>query len=409
MKKGFLSQYFEGIAIKRLSLVEVDTQRSNQHEFNGSKPLRNLLGNARLNDFPVTFVWLGGENEGISEDGHVTWYNARERNPSRSAEWRLYFKSNPVMDWAEEGDLLIVAKRPNEQIYLIIVKADSTLENQLLWLFGVSSEISFNFNFQPIEDGHDPKVDFAVRYILEEMGIEIQDPDSVLLDNLVEPYIDKGFPSTKEFSTLARESVKEICPIEQPDLTLVRWMEQEEKLFKRLERYIVQEKLKQGFNYSGKTDVEDFIKFSLSVHNRRKSRVGYALENHLQEIFMLNKIKHSRGKVTENKSKPDFLFPNINYYHDPEFTVNNLTMLGVKSTCKDRWRQVLSEANRIETKHLFTLEPGISENQTEEMQSSNLRLILPQPLHETYSSAQQTWLMNLDEFVCLVRERQESY
>jgi hypothetical protein len=408
MKKGFLSQYFEGIAIKRLSSVEVDVHKSNQHEFNGSKPLRNLFGNMRLNDYPVTFVWLGDENEGISEEGYVTWYDAREKHPSRT-EWRLYFKSNPVMDWAQEGDLLIVARRPNNQVYMIVVKADTTFENQLLWLFGVHDEISFNFNFQAIEDEHDPKVDFAVRYILEEMGIEIQEPDSVFLDTLIEPYIDKGFPSTKEFSTLARKSINDNCPIEQPDLTLVKWMEQEEKLFKRLERYIVNDKLKQGFYNSGETDVEDFIKFSLSVHNRRKARVGYALENHLQEIFNSNDIKHSRGKVTENKAKPDFLFPEISYYKDPEFPVNNLTMLGVKSTCKDRWRQVLSEASRIKIKHLFTLEPGISDNQTTEMQSSNLRLVLPQSLHETYSLSQQSWLMDLETFIHLVRERQIGY
>lgn len=406
MKKGFLSQYFGAIAIKRLSTVEVDIHRSNQHEFNGSKPLKYLFGSSRLNDYPVTFIWLGGENEGITEVGTVTWYDSRERHPSRS-EWRLYFKSNPVMDWAQEGDLLIVARRANEQVYMIVVKADSTFENQLLWLFGVNEEVGFNFNFQSIEDEHDPKVDFAVRYILEELGIEIQEPDTFILDTLIEPYIEIGFPSTQEFSTLARNSVGDCSPIEYPDLTLIKWIEQEEKLFKRLERYIVQDKIAQGFNISGATDVEGFIKFSLSVHNRRKSRVGYALENHLQEIFNQNKVNHSRGEVTENNSKPDFLFPNITQYKDLLFPESNLTMLGVKSTCKDRWRQVLSEAARVKTKHLFTLEPGISENQTSEMQSSNLRLVLPQPLHETYSSLQQTWLMDLGEFINLVKERQK--
>jgi hypothetical protein len=405
MKKGFLSQYFEGIAIKRLSAVEVNLERSNQHEFNGSKPLQNSLGTERLNNYPVTFVWLGDENEAISENGRVTWYDAREKQPKRR-EWRLYFKSNPVMDWAEEGDLLIVAKRSNGQIYMIVVKADSTFENQLLWLFGVTNEISFQFDFQSVDDGHDPKVDFAVRYILEEMGIEVQEPDSILLDTLIEPYIHTGFPSTKEFSILARKSVKDGCPVERPDVTLIMWMEQEEKLFKRLERYMVQDKLKEGFYNSGMTDVDDFIKFSLTVHNRRKSRVGYALENHLQEIFTQNNIKHSRGKVTENNSKPDFLFPGVSYYKNPEFPENNLTMLGAKSTCKDRWRQVLSETDRIKIKHLLTLEPGISENQTKEMQANRLRLILPQPLHETYSLSQQTWLMNLEGFITIVKERQ---
>jgi hypothetical protein len=407
MKKGFLSQYFEGVAIKRLSAVEVDSQRSNQHEFNGSRPLINLLGIERLNDYPVTFVWLGGENEGISEQGYVTWYDAREKHITRT-EWRLYFKSNPVMDWAQIGDLLIIAKRPDENLYMIVVQADTTLENQLLWLFGVN-DIGYNFNFHPIEYGHDPKIDFATRYILEEMGIEIDETDSALLDEILEPYFNKGFPTTKVFSALARNHTKETCALENPDLTLIKWMEQEEKLFKRLERYIVNIKLEEGFSQIGTTDVEGFIQFSLSVHNRRKARVGYALENHLEELFKQNNIKNSRGKVSEYKSKPDFIFPSIEYYRDPKFPISNLTMLGVKSTCKDRWRQVLSEAARINVKHLLTLEPGISENQTNEMQQSNLKLILPESLHPTYNSSQRSTLMNLATFIHLVKERQNGY
>lgn len=35
-------------------------------------------------------------------------------------------------------------------------------------------------------------------------------------------------------------------------------------------------------------------------------------------------------------------------------------MLGAKTTIKERWRQVLEEANRIERKHLITLEPAVS-------------------------------------------------
>ena len=42
-------------------------------------------------------------------------------------------------------------------------------------------------------------------------------------------------------------------------------------------------------------------------------------------------------------------------------------MLGAKSTCKDRWRQVLAEDEKISRKHLLTLEPGISEPQTHQM------------------------------------------
>lgn len=81
-------------------------------------------------------------------------------------------------------------------------------------------------------------------------------------------------------------------------------------------------------------------------------------------------------------------------------------MLGSKSSCKDRWRQVLSEANKIMNKHLFTLEPGISQNQTDEMQDKKLQLVLPKNLHDTYLESQKGWLMSLCEFITLVQERQ---
>ena len=81
-------------------------------------------------------------------------------------------------------------------------------------------------------------------------------------------------------------------------------------------------------------------------------------------------------------------------------------MLGVKSTCKDRWRQVVGEADRIEQKHLLTLEAAISTAQTDEMRSRKLQLVLPKAMHSTYTPEQQAWLMNVSGFVDLVRKRQ---
>lgn len=78
-------------------------------------------------------------------------------------------------------------------------------------------------------------------------------------------------------------------------------------------------------------------------------------------------------------------------------------MLGVKSTCKDRWRQILTEANRIPLKHLITLEPSISENQTDEMLRENVRLIIPMPLHDTYSQLQRKNIINIREFISYIK------
>lgn len=155
-------------------------------------------------------------------------------------------------------------------------------------------------------------------------------------------------------------------------------------------------------------DVDGFLSFSLSVQNRRKSRVGLALENHLELLFTECGIQYKRTAVTENKAKPDFIFPSVAAYHDPAFDALRLTMLGVKSTCKDRWRQVLAEADRIDHKHLLTLETSISRHQTDEMQAKNLQLVLPRGLHGTYTPEQQAWLMDVASFTALVRERQDA-
>ncbi len=74
-------------------------------------------------------------------------------------------------------------------------------------------------------------------------------------------------------------------------------------------------------------------------------------------------------------------------------------MLGAKSSCKERWRQVLAEADKIPRKHLLTLEPGISEPQTEQMEASNLQLVVPRGIQGSYTAAQQAWLWNLKHFI----------
>jgi hypothetical protein len=160
---------------------------------------------------------------------------------------------------------------------------------------------------------------------------------------------------------------------------------------------VINQRTKDGFPNS-----DDFIAFSLSVQNRRKSRAGHAFENHLIQIFTDLNIKFSHNKTTENKSRPDFIFPGIGEYHTPSFSEDILYMLAVKTSCKDRWRQVLTEAKRIKNKHLITLEPSISSAQTDEMFSHNLKLVIPTSIQVTYKPEQQKQLLTLGNFTELV-------
>ena len=406
MKKGYLSQYFEGVAVKRLSSVEINIDASNQHELNGVSKIKSLLGSDDKR-FDTKFLWIGGEDNCFSECGEVTWYDARRNHPTRS-EYRLYFKNNSVMFQASKGDLLFLAKTRNDELIIVIAPEHSTFENQLLWLFNVEDP-AFWLNYKTVDGKNDTELSFAVRYILEELEIEVELPDADRLDSIIEPYLETGFPSTAEFSRLARESVGQLDYINEPDVSIMKWLDEEEKLFKRLEKHIVYDRLKKGFYEDGVTDVEGFIQFSLSVQNRRKARAGRSIENHIEAMLKKHQVKYSRGAVTEHKSEPDFLFPGISYYNNESFPVSDLTMLGVKSTCKDRWRQVLAEARKIDEKHLFTIEPGISEHQTDEMAYNKLQLVIPKPLHETYKAAQCGWLMDFEFFLQLTKERQRKH
>lgn len=406
MKQGYLSDYFDSIAAKRLSAVEADPNRSHQHEFNGTKELKRVLGMGSGEQilFETKFIWLSEVNEGISTEGTVTWYDARLNHPTRS-EYRLYFPTNEVTEIAMQGDMLFIAKRTDGTLMIIITVANSTLENQLLWLFGLPLQLGLSFESKELEK-RDVEIDFIVRFIFDELGIEIEEPETDYLDHLLKKF-DGIFPKTIIFSEYARKTCPyEVNAVESPDETLMAWMSHEERLFRRLERHIVSKRIMDGFLEGGDTDVDGFIKFSLSIQNRRKSRVGYAFENHLEEIFGLNKILYSRGQKTENKSKPDFLFPSIQNYHDPRFPTKLLTMLGAKTTCKDRWRQVLPEAARIKNKHLITLEPGISESQTNEMIAHSLQLVVPEPIISTYNNRQVGWLINLNDFLQLLNSKQ---
>ncbi|MXY97370.1 MAG: type II restriction endonuclease, partial [Gemmatimonadetes bacterium] len=86
-------------------------------------------------------------------------------------------------------------------------------------------------------------------------------------------------------------------------------------------------------------------------------------------------------------------------YHDPTFDSSLLVMLGAKSSCKERWRQILSEADRIDVKHLCTLESGISVNQTNEMSDSKVCLVIPSAVHSTFENEQLHAIMTVEEFI----------
>lgn len=400
MKRGYLSEYFTGVASKVLSAVEADTATSNQHEYNGVAPLKNILGTAKQT-FSAQFIYLNdGDDEPVTDTGFLTWYDAREAHPTRT-EYRMYFPTTAVSVCAAAGDELFIGLRPDNTVLVIIAEGGSTICSQLRWLFGL--EESERFSVRANLDSEQDRLAFASRLVLEQLGITVEESEDTFLDALIQRF-GTQFPTTREFSAYARATLADVHQGDNPDIVLMKWMEREEILYRTFEKYLVSERLTQGFE----NDVDGFFRFSLSAQNRRKSRAGQALENHVEQLLIARNIRYDRTKVTENKSKPDFIFPSIEAYHDTAFNTELLTMLGVKSTCKDRWRQVLSEADRVTDKHLLTFEAAISINQTTEMKAHSLQLVVPEGIHGTYSDEQQKWLMNVTDFMEMLLFRQRA-
>ena len=111
-------------------------------------------------------------------------------------------------------------------------------------------------------------------------------------------------------------------------------------------------------------------------------------------------------EIGRGNKKPDFLFPSENAYHDMAFSVENLCTLAAKTTCKDRWRQILNEADRLrdENKYLCTMQQGISSAQMDEMQAEKVILVVPKPYIKSYPKDRQNRIWTLGQFVDYVKK-----
>jgi len=397
-----LSDFISAIAYKKLSAVETDRRVSNQHEFNGVTKLKNILGTPKKPYyFPARVIYFSDLDDDLTAaDTTLSWYDSRKGVSTRAAEYRLYYQKNPVTDLMSKGDFFVFLKTKLGEYAVIISKAGSTSENQIKLLFNIPGEIKERANLRILSDDRKQRLDFVRATILESIGIQPDITDPSYLDTILKTFNGK-WPDTKSFSLFSRKTLSDLDPIGKPDETLIKCYEQETILFKTLEKHFTGTKVSEGF-----VDVEDFISYSLTVQNRRKSRSGHALENHLEYLFQENEIKYSCREITERKSRPDFIFPGIKEYHDKSFNESLLVMLGVKTTCKERWRQILPEADRIDTKHLCTLEPAISKDQTDEMKSKKVILVIPEPIRFTYQLDQQHDVLNVARFIELIHGKQ---
>ena len=206
------------------------------------------------------------------------------------------------------------------------------------------------------------------------------------------------FPAASDIVALAIQSSPSARQ-QSPDRRLLTRRDCEYRIFRYVEESHVLPLVGEGFR-----SVDAFVATANAVSNRRKARSGASLELQTKAVFQEEHLQFSHDAVSERNKRPDFTFPSQECYQNPRWPEGRLRILGVKTTCKDRWRQVLDEAERVRTKHLLTLQEGVSESQFRQMRAAGLQLVVPQSLQRKYPREVRGGLVSLQTFIEQTRE-----
>ncbi len=312
-------------------------------------------------------------------DCTFTWYESKN-------ELRItgFGRGKSPLTAEYTGALFVMVKDTEEDYRGYLLNTDDDIE-QFLDAFGLTPAETN----RPIE--------------INRVNPEIREKQAI--DSFIDT-LNVDFPASAEMSRAARIIQYQVylnrpLAVKDPDSILLRWTDQEYTLFRAIEHARYGDIVARGFS-----SVDDFVIMANQVLNRRKSRAGKSLEHHLAAIFDENKIRYTAQAVTEGNKKPDFLFPSEKAYHDMTFAVEKLCTLAAKTTCKDRWRQILNEANRLrdQNKYLCTMQQGISAAQMDEMQAEKVILVVPKAYHSAYPKERRERLWTLGMFVNYVKE-----
>ena len=314
-------------------------------------------------------------------DAHFKYYGQGTRNEYRITGFGRNF---PFLKPDYTGSLVVILKQKDLSYKGYVLETEDEIEDFLDY-FGITpteTNCLLNTDLSSLDE----KENRAIQEFIKTLTTD--------------------FPTSEQMSLAAQRIQNLVFDHEEniqlrPDDKLLDWTEVEYRLFRTIEHERYGVLIKNGFS-----DVEKFIELANQVLNRRKSRAGKSLEHHLSSLFTGNCITFTPQAVTEGNKKPDFIFPSVESYHDASFPVDKLASLAAKTTCKDRWRQVLNEADRLRSKNKFlcTLQQGISSAQLEEMKSEKVVLVVPEKYIKTYPEKYQNDIWTVKKFIGYIKE-----
>lgn len=324
------------------------------------------------NDHPVRIKWP----DGCETESMVKWYGQGTRSEYRLTRFGRDF---PFLTDDCVGNLLVIIPERPDYFYAFVFDLEVDIEDILsaLGLNIINGWAVYEQDASPHIESH--CIDERFRLFTQTIS---------------------GFPSTALMSGATHETLLACIrgfTQEVPDKQLMRLIEAEYNLFKLVERIVCGPDIVRVFS-----SVDDFLKTAQSILQRRKARAGASLEHHTAFLLRNAGIPFDIHPCVDD-TEPDILVPNRAAYYDLNYPPEKLFVLGLKTTCKDRWRQVTQEAPRIPHKHILTLQRGVSSNQLAEMKRCNVSLVVPSALHEAYPQGHRDDLLAVTDWVQMIK------
>lgn len=331
-----------------------------------------------------------GENhdhrvEAIWQDGRVTQSTVKWYGKGTRSEYRLTGFNRerhfPFIAHDCVGSLLVLVPERIDRFLMYVFDLEDDIEDVQagLGVEAVSGWALFEYGVVPSTETEDECLDRHFRAFAATLT---------------------AFPPTAAFAKEAQRALLDCIRdfLAAPaDEQLIRCVEAEYALFRMAERKLCEPEIIRVFK-----SVDDFLSTAQTILQRRKARAGRSLEHHVEHQLTLAGIPFD-ARIDVEGTKPDILIPGRKEYLDRLFPDDKLFAVGVKTTCKDRWRQVTREAPRVERKHIITVQKGVSPNQLDEMQSLQVTLVVPEKLHTDYPKDRRGELLTVGSFIDEVR------
>ncbi len=128
-----LTQY-SSMALKIFTVS--DSMEISKRTIQGNKELDRVLGQKGV-DFKTTYSYIGRQNYEVNS--FTRWYYFFPKSWNGRGKGELKYEVNDVMKSGQPGDTVVIARKSDDEILLLIVKQGSAAEQELYSVLGMSA------------------------------------------------------------------------------------------------------------------------------------------------------------------------------------------------------------------------------------------------------------------------------